>query len=160
MQEEVSELQKCQQQLKEQVDSACSVLEKTLVHRQTKFSEDLNLIYLPMLRKSFHDAATGSKDSIPSNKFNVCRVKLNVGGGLFETTSRTLCAVPGSLLFELGESASIAVAAANASGAAAAAAEAADPPFLLTVRQGFLTRCTPRLIQCVRCIFTYFPPAA
>jgi hypothetical protein len=109
MQEELSELDKCQQHLKEQVSSACSVIEKSLRQRQTKFSEDLNLIFLPMLRKSFHDAATGSKESIGS-KNQSCRVKLNVGGGLFETTSRTLCAVSGSLLYEIGQNALVAVA--------------------------------------------------
>ena len=70
------------------------------------------------------------------------RMNLNVRGGLSETTSKTLCAVPGSLLFELGESASIAVAAANASGAAAAVAEAADSTIFIDL--------SPRLFDTVQ----------
>ena len=69
-------------------------------------------------------------------------MNLNVRGGLFETTSKTLWAVPGSLLFELGESASIAVAAANASGAAAAVAEAADSTIFIDL--------SPRLFDTVQ----------
>ena len=139
MQEELSELDKCQQNLQEQVRSACSVVEKALRHRHKKFSEDLNLIYLPMLRKSFHNAATGPKDNISNGK-QTCRVKLNVGGGLFETTSRTLCAVPGSLLCEYGQRALIdAAAAANG---ASAAGEAIDHTI-------FIDR-SPRLFDTVR----------
>jgi hypothetical protein len=145
MQEELAELDKCQQNLQEQVSSACSVIEKALRHRQKKLSEDLNLIYLPMLRKSFHSAATGPKESISNGKLPPCRVKLNVGGGLFETTSRTLCAVPGSLLFEHGERALIAAAAANS---AAAAAEASDSTI-------FIDR-SPRLFDTVSNNFTLF----
>jgi hypothetical protein len=144
MQTELSELEKCQQNLKDQVTTACSVIEKALKYRQTKFSEDLNIIYLPMLRKSFHDAATGSKERNAGIKIQSCRVKLNVGGGLFETTSRTLCAVPGSILHDIGESASIA--AANLSGASAS--DASDSTI-------FIDR-SPRLFDAVNLIFMFY----
>jgi hypothetical protein len=140
MQEELSELDKCQQILKEQVSTACNVVEKALRHRHKKFSEDLNLIYLPMLRKSFHNAATGPKENMSICKQS-CRVKLNVGGGLFETTSRTLCAVTGSLLYDYGEAA-----------AAANGASAAGDANNSTI---FIDR-SPRLFDTVSIIFYVF----
>jgi hypothetical protein len=97
-----------------------------------------------MLRKSFHDAATGSKERNAGIKIQSCRVKLNVGGGWFETTSRTLCAVPGSILHDIGESASIA--AANLSGASAS--DASDSTI-------FIDR-SPRLFDAVNLIFMFY----
>ncbi len=148
MQEELSELEKCQQQLKDHVTSACSAIEKALMHRKTKFTEDLNLIYLPMLRKSFHDAAKGSKERRGSSTQS-CRVKLNVGGGLFETTSRTLCAVPGSLLCEIGENA--ASAAMNWSGAAAAGGGDASDATIFIDRSPRFFDTVKRMLLCCCC---------